>query len=144
MRDELYTLFWRARSERFKDGMISRFERELTVYIQSRADAVHEVIFYITDSPDNTDVCAEALRILGRLDHAASQLSRRLLLEHSLSLPQQKIRAAAALGLASIDDPASTPALERAVNRESISELKKDLQQVLDQLSATSAQKQST
>lgn len=80
------------------------------------------------------EVGGEALRWLGRIDHAESYEYRRWLLERSLSLSSTRVRDGAILGLASMDDKHAIPYLKRAIEEEQCSELKADMESVLEQL----------
>jgi hypothetical protein len=59
---------------------------------------------------------------------------RRWLLERSLTLPLGVVKDGAILGLASMDDKHAIPYLKEATENESSTEIKQDMEQVLEQL----------
>ncbi len=131
-------LFEKARDEFFEDGMESVFSRKLVSLVQEYGNAAVEAIASLTfEGKANAEVAAEGLRWLGHMDHPSSYDSRRRLLEKSLFSSSARIRDGAALGLASLDDPAAIPNLGKAIEREPHAELREDLEQVLAQLEAT-------
>lgn len=137
--DALYSkieaIFWTAKGEFFEDGMESTFSKQLNSFVKRYGNDVLEaitcLIVYERVAPE---VGGEALRWLGRIDHAESYEYRRWLLERSLSLSSTRVRDGATLGLASMDDKHAIPYLKRAIEAEQCSELKADMESVLEQL----------
>jgi hypothetical protein len=124
-----------AQDEYFEDGMESEFSRGVVSLLKNSGDAgmaalAHLIVYGLV----RPAIASEALRWLGRIVHPPSYNYRRWLLERSLTSASAAIRAGAALGLASLDDPHATPYMRQAVDREDIEELRKDLEQVLHQL----------
>jgi hypothetical protein len=127
--------FQRAIGERFEDGMESHFSIELKSLLESfGADSIDILGRLLADGTGSPIVCAEALRWIGRAEEFLPQSDRMSLLERALSSDSAVVRDAASLGLATIDDPVAIPFLERAVASEALTELKADIQQVLEQL----------
>ncbi|RMF82800.1 MAG: HEAT repeat domain-containing protein [Chloroflexi bacterium] len=138
---EYQNLFSIARDEYFEDGIESDFSTELAKLFQRDGhQAVDIIANLLNDKHVNPEVVGETLRCIGEIENADTHLQRRLLLENSLRHSSPIVRDRAGLGLASMDDPAAIPALEQAIAREQIVQLREDLQQVLDQLIATQAE----
>jgi hypothetical protein len=136
--DRLFTV---ARGETFEDGMISEFSRDLTELLGQYGDSVIRAVgTRISNSAMISSIVAEALRWLGEVHHDSSRHERLRLLERELWNETARVRDAAALGLASMDDPAAIPYLERAIAQETNGELRADMQQVLEQLINTRAE----
>lgn len=136
--------------------MYSAFSAEFTKvmhecdYDQTAIDYVkHLVLVWEWES---RDVACEACRWLGDtehwsyssiitdyfLKHKESETRRRLALEYILlNSHSVAVRDSAGLGLASIDDPASLPALYESIAKEPSDEIKEMNQMVIDQLLET-------
>jgi len=128
-------LFEAAKDQYFEDGMESAFSNELVAFIEKHGEAAVKAITHlITSEIVNVEVAAEALRWLGRMDHAPTHNARLRLLERSLFCSSAGVRDGAVLGLASMDDPHAITYLEQAIQREKHAELREDFQQVLTQL----------
>lgn len=136
---QLQTLFGAARYERFEDGMESEFSKDLLNLIDRHGAVALNTLSDLLLSPHvSMEVAAEACRWLGHITNPQTQATRRQLLERVLlNSSSARARDGAGLGLASIDDPASIPALQQAIEQEQVEELRNDLQQVLDQLIET-------
>lgn len=137
--DALYlkteAIFWTAKGEVFEDGMESEFSRKLSYFVKKySADALEAITCLIVYEKVDSEIAGEALRWLGRVDHAESYEYRRWLLERSLSLSSTRVRDGAILGLASMDDRRAIPYLKIAIKKEQCSELKADMESVLEQL----------
>lgn len=132
---QIEPIFLRGKEERFEDGMESEFARSLAGVIESyNLLALVQIAKKVSEATSNLDVAGEALRLIGRLEDSRTRDVRRVMLELALSNSHPTLRDAASLGLASIDDPRSIPALEKAVSLEQIAELREDMQSVVDQL----------
>jgi hypothetical protein len=131
----LFRMFSIARDEEFEDGVETQFSINLNRAVQMAGQMSIEVITdLILTGKVNIEVGAEALRWIGRINDPATYESRQWLLERCLFSRFPRIRDGAALGLSSMDDPHSTKYLRFAVGREEIDELRKDLEQVLQDL----------
>lgn len=127
--------FHMAREERFEDGFESDFSRSLTALIRQHGRAALMALARIMIAGDaNPEVVAEALRWLGNMHDPDTYNNRLLLLERNLTSPDPRIRDGALLGLTSLADPAAVPALQHAIEREHIPELRHNMQQVLEYL----------
>lgn len=139
LREQFQSVFAAAREERFEDGMESRFSTNLLELLnQYGAPAFIALGNLIISNKINIEAAAEACRWIGRIENPKTHATRRTLLEGILQgTPYARIRDGAALGLASLDDPISIPILQKAIEQETIPELRQDLQQVLNQLIET-------
>ena len=133
--DAVTHVFGSAEDQNFEDGMESDFSRELVSLIKKYGDpAMSEVSYLITYDRVDREVAGEALRWLGRIEDPSSYDSRLWVLEQSLSSKSPLVRDGAALGLASLRDANAVQYLRGAVDRESIAELRCDLEEVLEEL----------
>jgi hypothetical protein len=137
--EDLYSnvlsLFVAARSVDFEDGIHTEFSRSLVRLVEQLGNSAVEVVAsIILREKANPAVSAEALKWISHIDQQKSYAFRRWLLEKSLESPLAIVRDAALLGVASLDDQHSIPALTNAIGRETCLELREDLIQVLKQL----------
>jgi hypothetical protein len=138
---ELTDLFFSAQEEFFEDGMDSTFAlRLIELVVACGIPVVKELERSIANPAINSETSEEALKAIGRINDPETYSARLSLLEYALASPEPRIRDAAGLGLASLDDPRAIPYLKRAVAKEEITQLRRCLQQVLDQLKDTQVQ----
>lgn len=131
----LEVLFGEAEEEDFEDGFETAFTRRLASTIRENEDwAVEAVSYIILREKCSTEVASEALRAIGRMEHHATHRYRRWLLEAALDCDSPKVRDGAGLGLAYMDDVHAQPYLQEAIAKETCSELREDLKQVLQYL----------
>lgn len=127
--------FRAAARETFEYGMDSEFITQLARQIDDHGHkAVEAIASVILKGQAKAQVIAEALRFLGSIDHEESFRLRFVLLTLSLMNPSRWVRDGASLGLDEMNDPRAIPALESAVARERLPELRKDIAIVLDRL----------
>lgn len=127
--------------ETFADGMESALSRKLHSLIQVCGnEAVGAIRDFIADDPDDLESAEEILRQVGYSADAATRSARLELLTDSLSSRSPRIRDAASLGVAVMDDPAAIDALETAVVREPSKLLRHSLTLALEQLRETKCQ----
>jgi len=127
--------FEAAKEQIFEDGRESEFSRALMRLVNEYSvDAVAGLANLIIEEKVNPEIAAEALRWLGQIDHPASYLLRRWLLERSLHCSSARVRDGATLGLAFLDDPHAITYLRQAIEQEQVPELRADMEQVLMQL----------
>jgi hypothetical protein len=132
---KVLSLFVAARSMDFEEGIHTEFSRSLVRLIELLGNSAVEVVAsVILRGKANPTVAAEALKWIGHIDQAKSYAFRLWLLEESLRSPFAIVRDAALLGVASLDDQHSIPAINDAISRETCPELREDLNQVLMQL----------
>lgn len=131
-------IFEQGASEFFQDGMYSEFSRSLMAILTQYGRAAFRAIAeYVFSGRGNADVISEALRWLADFDDPATLSQRWAILHRTLKNHSPLVRDGAILGFAALDDPrARSPLLERQ-NSEPIPELRRLIQQVVDQLNAT-------
>lgn len=128
-------LFRFARGFRFEDGMESEFSAHLTSLVQTYGPFSRDILAQIfEDNTISAEVLSEALRWLGRMEDQPSYEARLWLLEKALSSSSPTVRDGASLGLASMDDPRAARYLEAALERETLPDLRHDMEEVLRQL----------
>jgi hypothetical protein len=131
-------LFISARDQIFEDGMESEYSRELARFISSYGHLGMEIIIQLILSEQvNPEVISEAMIVIGRIDDSNTYRDRLWLLERGLYNPSALVRDGATLGFASLDDPIAISPLKYAIEREQVSELRRDMEQVLSQLEDT-------
>jgi len=132
---KIEAIFWIAKGEIFEDGMESTFSKQLKSFvIRYGSNALEVITCLIVYEKVDPEVAGEALRWLGRIDHAESYEYRRWLLERSLKLSSTRARDGAILGIASMDDKHAIFYLKCAMDKERCFELKADMEAVLEQL----------
>lgn len=121
--------------EIFMDGMESRLSAGLKhlIGIAGRF-AVSEIRSLMDSGELDIETIGEILRVLGAYDDQASHTSRLSILLDYLESHDPRIRDAALLGLASLDDTSAICALKKALEKEPVAELREDLQEILRQL----------
>lgn len=138
VRDELAELFKRTMDEISEDGTESDFARGLRSIIlrhgEPAVDALTGIVFY---RRVNEGRAAESLEVVGRMNDSMTRNRRLWILESGLFSGSARIRDAASLGLASLDDPHAIPYIRKAIDEEQCEELREDLEQVLEQLQET-------
>jgi hypothetical protein len=128
-------IFTEAKEEIFEDGMESYFSVNLSEFIKAYGhSAMEAIISIVLSNQSNMEVVSEALRVIGRLNHQLTYRERLWLLERCLYSDSAKIKDGAVLGLAFMDDPMAIHPLKSAIEREKLSDLRHDMEQVLAQL----------
>ncbi len=131
-------LFRGAADIQFEDGMENEFSKGLILFIRQHGNAaINSLAELILSERLSPSVSSEALRWLGDIDDSSTYQRRLWLLEKSLACSSPVVRDGAVLGLASLDDPHAIPYLQKARSTEIRRELRKDLDQVLEQLQET-------
>lgn len=135
MLESITALLQNIHDEHFEDGMESEFSRRFIALILANPPTTLAALSDVLSAEQvNAEVAAEALRWLGRMESPDTELQRRLILEQGLKSPTSRVRDGAILGLASLNDPDALPALEHAIQQETIPELRADMVEVLEQL----------
>lgn len=133
--NKIIGIFSSALDESFEDGMQSHFSKDLEkMILEYSFRSINALITVLLDPATNTELVSEALRLLARIKQPETYNIRLWILEQSLRNFSARIRDSAALGLSSIDDPKSIPALKDAIQREIYPELREDMLTVLLQL----------
>jgi len=134
-RKELWRLSKSAQEMLFEDGEETPFSKDLVSFIQRYGGIGVSLLGELALSETVSDeVISEALRWIGRMDDTRTRWFRLRLLEELLNCESPKIRDGASLGIASLDDQHAIVYLQKAHNRERITDLRKDLQLVLTRL----------
>ena len=135
LEQEFTTLFAFAREEIFEDGMESEFSRRLVSLVRVNGEEALQLLTdLIIGERVNAEVAAEALIWLDEINDPLTYLSRLRLLQQGLFVSSARVRDGAIVGLASLDDPRAITSIKWAIGREQIDELRKNMQQVLEQL----------
>lgn len=142
--EELEQIIKGGKSERFDEGMDSNFSRKLLDFVARYADTAVEAMIGAYDANAfDSDVLAETLRWLGRIQQPASHEKRRWLLERALTHRFARVRDGALIGLSLLGDPAAAPSVRHALSRERVLDLREDLMHLLNhfmsELSASGA-----
>ncbi len=128
-------LFESARELYFEDGMGTYFSRELVSLIKKYGNlAMAEISYLITYGRIDEEVASEALRWSARIDDASTYGWRLWVLEKGLSSKSPVVRDGAALGLVSMGDAHALQYMRKAIEQETITELRYDLQEALKEL----------
>jgi hypothetical protein len=127
---------FRAASELvFEDGIDNSFTKQFIDLVQKHnTDAFEVLTERIIGGRVAAEVAAEALRLLGIIEDDASYSWRKWLINRCLRNPSAKVRDGAIQGIAFLNDPSSTGYVESAIRRETVPELRHDMEEVLAQL----------
>jgi len=128
-------LFESATELYFEDGMETDFSRELISLVKKYSNlAMGEISYLISYGRVDSEVAGEALRWLARINDPSTYSWRLWLLEKSLSSKSAVVRDSAGLGLACMGDAHSIQYIKKAIEEETITELRYDLQGILEEL----------
>lgn len=138
LEQDVENLFILARSIEFEDGYDDDFRRGIHDLIAEWGPfAIQRIGNRIANETKHLDIAGMALRYMGDCndpddDHIGCCIKNELIkgLNHS----SYQVRDGAGLGLDSLGDTSVIPALQEAIECEPMNGLKKDLQQVLNQL----------
>ena len=137
IRSHLERLIALSADEVFLDGMESRLSYGLKQLLGISSSSTIQVIRSLMDSGTmNAEVVGEILRVFGDFEDSITHHSRLSVLLECLRSKDSRIRDAASLGIASLDDPAALQEVNEAMEREPLPMLREDLQLVVDQLRA--------
>ena len=127
-----------ASEEVFVDGMDSVLSEDMSMLIETYGDiAVSAIEHMLGLYYDRVEIVGEALRQLGQIEDSQTHRSRMTALVAHLESSDPRVRDAASLGLAALDDPEAIKALKNALERESSLQLRSNLELVLVQLQST-------
>lgn len=133
--DDIGAIFRDAGDGIFHDGMDSEFSRRLRDAIARHGDAAITALEpFLHDPGGSVEASEEALRLLGDIEDARTHAARLALLLCALESPNARIRDAASIGLAALDDPAAIDGLRRAVEAERSAWLRTNLELTLSQI----------
>lgn len=124
--------------ENFADGMESGLSRKLHSLIQAHGgEAVKAFGALIKNGHADVESAEEILRQIGYSEHAPTHDARLELLVDCLFSPGARVRDAASIGVAGMDDPAALNAVETALANEPTEFIRYSLTLVLEQLRET-------
>lgn len=124
-----------AAAEELEDGMTADLGNNLTSLVRRFGERAVVAIGAVTSSGKVApEVISHVLRWLGRMQDPRSFQLRFWLLKRDLISHSPVVRDGAALGLAALGSPLAIAALREAIERERLRGLRRDLQQVLEQL----------
>ena len=127
-----------AEEEAFFDGVESVFSHWLTSAVGKYGDAAVLAIGRLLSLvEDDAEVSGEILRHLGSIEDPRTHRSRLTVLVDKLKSPDPRIRDAASLGLAALDDPEAIADIQEVLDRELSPQLRGNLKLVVDQLRST-------
>ncbi len=127
-----------VREELIEDGIANTITRKLPQLVANHYRSVLPAIAALVDgSRTSSAVTAEILKEVGRLRDATSHFERRWLLEHALWSRNPAARDGAGAGLAWLQDPAAAERVRAAAERETLPQLRADLEEVFRLLAAT-------
>ena len=133
--ENLERIFDEARDEEFENGMDSKFSESLTAMVLLHdAEAVIAVGRILKTPNIGIEVLIEALRQIGQLEHEPTRAARLNLIEPYLRNDAIRVRYAACLGLAALEDAEATGTLRAALDAEPSEQIRKILLQVINQL----------
>ncbi len=139
---EILNVFAGARYESFEDGVETDFSRNIVRLVERHpSEAIRALQDLISRNKLDPRLVAEIFRWLGEMEHSISFTKRRALLENNLRHRSPYIRDGAIVGLAYMDDPLSIDALTEALQNEPIPELREYINETLEQLKCTQAEK---
>ena len=129
------TIFALAACEVFEDGMENRTSRALRRFVERHSDVgVKHLAARLLAESMNQGVAADIVRVLGSIEHRPSHDDRVLIAEQLLHSDLPVARDAAAVALSDLADERSVPALQRAINAETIPALRADMVDSLKEL----------
>lgn len=137
VRAQLDLILQSVRDEIIEAGISNTITKKLPTLVAGHYRSVLPAIAALIDSHRaSAAVVAEILKEVGRLRDAASHFERRWLLEHALWSNNPAARDGAGAGLAWLEDPAAAERVRAAAERETLPQLKADLEEVFRLLAA--------
>jgi hypothetical protein len=129
------SLFTSAYLVDFEDGFENTFTRRLIQFVAiNGVPAVEEIARLLFASRIHSETAAHTLLCLARIEDRTTYYARSVVLQRGLSSSSADVRDAASVGIASMNDPNAIPSLERAAARETIQDLKLDMEKVISEL----------
>lgn len=136
--NQVTDLFEQGGSEFFEDGVHSAFSRSLLLMLAEHGrGAFMAIAEYLFSANVKPDIVSEALRWLADFSDPATLVDRWSILQRTLRDRSPRVRDGAILGFAALDDPRARPLLLEVRHLEQIAELRRLIDQVIEQLDAT-------
>lgn len=141
LQDQLMSLVSIARSEDFDDSLEGDFAKGLSRIIGDHQKITLDLIYQwiVSDRIDRSSA-SEAVILIGRFDTVEFRHIRREFLLRCLKAESVRIRYAAILGLAYLNDPKSLEGVKAAIEDEQIASMKRDIHQLIAQLEKTASE----
>ena len=128
-------LFAAAENEFFELGKDSEFTNGLDALLDRFPEAIWSSLQRRLFAPDlNLETVGEMLRWAGRVEEPRSSHERMKLLIMGLGHSSPIVRDDAAIGLTHLGDPSAIPQLRKAIKKETVPELREDLEQIVQSL----------
>lgn len=121
-----------ARDEVFEDGYESSFSHALVFQIvQHGRYTINVIRELILNERVNFEIASEALKWIGLVEDPPTLKARVRLLEDTLFSKSPKVRDGALLGISFLNDSSLAEILRQAIEVETVSELRKEMEEVL-------------
>lgn len=128
-------IFGLAADEGFEDGMVGKMSQSLNIFVsQHPVEGVHQLAVRLNSERMNQGIAADVVRALGQMKHKQSHNERAYIAECLLYSKSPLARDAGAVALGDLADERNIPALQRAVEAETIPALKSDMRASLNEL----------
>lgn len=137
MEDQLVRILARSQDEQFEAGVESRLARDLQRVFASRPLAVLQALRKrLGESAEEPEILAETLQWASRIDGSLAREAVIDLLLTGLHHGHPLVRDSAALALADFDEEVALKQIRRAMERESVPEMREDLESLMRSLEA--------
>ena len=132
---DIDTILDLALEENIEDGMDSETASQINHFISyNSVPGVQRLATRLTSDYTNAGVAADIVRVLGKIVHKDSHYERLWIAERLLQSESPLARDASAVALEELMDLNAVTVLQDAVARESIPELKSDIEMALQEL----------
>lgn len=136
LRNSITRAFDAANNETFYDGFDSYFSETISRFILAFGVQAIVIIEEILESnPSASETVEETLRQLGKIVDPHTHAARLALLLRAIGDRNPRIRDAASIGIASLDDPVAIPFLHHAIKTEPSAWVRTNLTLTLQQIS---------
>ena len=136
---QIENAFVAASEEVFEGGFDSNFSLTLVALVHTYGRVAIEALDQAIRFERNFEVKAEAIQQIGSIEDWRTHHLRLAILLHQLESEDARIRDAASIGVADMDDPSAIQAVREALDRETSTSLRRNLGLVLGQLEETVA-----
>ena len=136
---QIENAFVAANEEVFEGGFDSNFSLAITALVHTHGMVAIEALNKAISIERNFEVKAEAIQQIGSIEDARTHNLRLAILLNQLESDDARIRDAASIGVADMDDPSAIQAVLEALEKETSTSLRRNLGLVLGQLEETGA-----
>ena len=135
LEDKIDGIIHLASVEGFMDGMENRMTSAVERFVTSNpVSGSHQLAIRLNSDRVNHEIAGDIVRALGRVQNLESHWTRIDIAERLLYSESPIARDAATLALETIGDPSASFAIRRAMDVETIPQLKADMQASLEEL----------